>query len=65
MRERLLAALRYVLERSQEPTTRIGLVVIITGLIGVEAKSINAEMLGGILALICGTVLAALPSHKL
>lgn len=65
MRERLLNALRYLLERLQEPTTRAGAVIVATGLIGVEAKSVNVEVVGGVVALAAGTLLMLVPSSKL
>lgn len=65
MRDRFLAAFRYILERLREPGTHVGLVVLLTGWVGIEARSVNAEQLAGLVALVSGSLLAALPSTKL
>ncbi len=65
MRDRLLGALRYILERLKEPSSQAGLVVILTGWVGLEAKAVSTEQLGGIIAILSGALLTALPSNKL
>lgn len=58
------ALLPWLMDRIKEKTTWIGFVALILGLVGIEAKAVQVEQIGGALTALIGAILALIPEHK-
>lgn len=58
------AFLTWLLDRAKEKTTWIGVVAVVLGVVGVEAKAVQVEQIGGALTALIGAVLAILPEKR-
>lgn len=54
----------WILDRAREKTTWVGVVAVVLGVVGIEAKAIQTEQIAGALTTLVGAILAIIPEHK-
>ena len=60
----MAAILEFLKARAMEKTTWAGLIVVILGVVGIEATAVQTETMAGAITALLGVILGLIPERK-